>query len=224
MKESFIVRNEIEQQTATLTDAQMGQLFRAMLQFNRDIEPVLPDPLVSLAFSFVRDSMERDRRKYEATCEKRKIAGAKGGRPKKQKVSSEPAFFNPESKRFSENPDSVPEPDPEPVPESVPVSVIDSQDGQTVERDRCEKDFVDVLNYAQNAGYSFTSKQKRQLKQWCVFFPFEVVIMDFDRSTFYNGKSVTYVYRILQEWKDKGLKDVDAVTDYVEAREGGGEV
>ncbi|MCD7888290.1 MAG: DUF6291 domain-containing protein, partial [Clostridiales bacterium] len=59
-KDSFIVRNEIEKQTAMLSDAQMGQLFRAMLQFNRGAEPTLSDPLVSLAFSFVRDSMERD--------------------------------------------------------------------------------------------------------------------------------------------------------------------
>ncbi|MCD7886706.1 MAG: DUF6291 domain-containing protein [Clostridiales bacterium] len=82
-----------------LTDAQMGQLFRAMLQFSQGKDPAPADPLVMMAFSFVRPSMERDAEKYKRTCEKRRAAGTKGGRPKKQK-EGQSDFFSPESKRF----------------------------------------------------------------------------------------------------------------------------
>ncbi|MCD7886493.1 MAG: DUF6291 domain-containing protein, partial [Clostridiales bacterium] len=194
MKESFVVRNEIEKQTAMLSDEQMGQLFRAMLQFNRGAEPALSDPLVSLAFSFVRDSMERDRAKYEATCEKRKTAGARGGRPQKQKkqmVSAETDFFNPESKRFSENPDSVPvpEPEPEPVPDSVPVPVTQSMgvsggtqtetgtpDGENT------RDFLDSVAYFDKCGLSLSRGNRRILARWVREVGFDVVVLAVDRA------------------------------------------
>ncbi len=223
-KDSFVVRNEIEKQTAMLSDAQMGQLFRAMLQFNRGAEPALSDPLVSLAFSFVRDSMERDRAKYEATCEKRKAAGAKGGRPKKQMVSSEPAFFNPESKRFSENPESVPEPDPEPVPDSVPVPVTQSMgvsggtqtetgtpDGENT------RDFLDSVAYFDKCGLSLSRGNRRILARWVREVGFDVVVLAVDRAMLHGAKTVGYVFTILEEWRSLGLHDVEAVTNHLES-------
>ncbi|MCD8147763.1 MAG: DnaD domain protein [Clostridiales bacterium] len=223
MKESFVVRNEIEKQTAMLSDAQMGQLFRAMLQFNRGAEPALSDPLVSLAFSFVRDSMERDRAKYEATCEKRKAAGAKGGRPKKQKVSAETDFFNPESKRFSENPDSVPVPEPEPVPESVPVPVTQSMgvsggtqtetgtpDGENT------RDFQDCVAYFDKCGLSLSRGNRRILARWVREVGFDVVVMAVDRSMIHGAKTAGYAFTVLEEWRSLGLHDVEAVENHLE--------
>ncbi|MCD8354834.1 MAG: DnaD domain protein [Clostridiales bacterium] len=219
------MRNEIERQTATLSDEQMGQLFRAMLQFNQGREPSLSDPLVSLAFSFVRDSMERDRVKYEATCEKRKAAGAKGGRPKKQKVSSEPAFFNPESKRFSENPDSVPVPetDPAPVPDSVPVPVTQSMgvsggtqtqtgtpDGENT------RDFLDSVAYFDKCGLSLNRANKRVLARWVREVGFDVVVLAVDRAMLHGAKTAGYVFTILEEWRSLGLHDPEAVSNHLE--------
>ncbi|MCD8146914.1 MAG: DnaD domain protein [Clostridiales bacterium] len=238
MKNSFVVYNEIEQQTAMLDDAQLGQLFRAMVRYNQGKEPDIADPLVCVAFGFIKTTMDRDRAKYEETCAKRKVAGAKGGRPKKNQTAESgeypPAkggdFFSEKQKVFSK-PDNVPvnvnEHDNVPVNVSVPVSVYDSQDeqdGQTVDCDRdcCERDYQDVLNYAtKKVGYSFTNKQKKQLKRWCSIFPFDVVIMAFDRSMLYNARSVSYTYQILEEWQNMGLKDYEQVSAYVAEREGG---
>ncbi len=224
-KDSFVVRNEIEKQTAMLSDAQMGQLFRAMLQFNRGAEPALSDPLVSLAFSFVRDSMERDRAKYEATCEKRKAAGAKGGRPKKQMVSAETDFFNPESKRFSKNPEPVPvpEPDPEPVPDSVPVPVTQSMgvsggtqtetgtpDGENT------RDFQDCVAYFDKCGLSLSRGNRRILARWVCEVGFDVVVLAVDRAMIHGAKTAGYVFTILEEWRSLGLHDVEAVENHLE--------
>ncbi|MCD7821778.1 MAG: DnaD domain protein [Clostridiales bacterium] len=221
-KDSFVVRNEIEKQTAMLSDEQMGQLFRAMLQFNRGAEPALTDPLVSLAFSFVRDSMERDRAKYEATCEKRKAAGSKGGRPKKQMVSAETDFFNPESKRFSENPDSVPEPDPEPVPESVPVTQSMGVSGGTQTETGTPdgentRDFLDSVAYFDKCGLSLNRANKRVLARWVREVGFDVVVLAVDRAMIHGAKTAGYVFTILEEWRSLGLHDPEAVTNHLES-------
>ncbi|MCD8085482.1 MAG: DnaD domain protein [Clostridiales bacterium] len=237
-KESFVVYNAIEEQTSIMTDEQAGQLFRAMLRFSKGGEPEISDPLVALAFSFVRPTMERDRRKYEEVCSKRQEAGRKGGRPRKQQQPAEGGDFLTENQMVSEKPDNVNvnvyENDYDYVREEVYVyvSVLDSQDapdtqsvpaldGQTEDCDTCERDVEDVLTYAGKAGYRFTSKQRKRLRQWCSVFPFEVVILAFDRSIYFGGRSVTYVYRILQEWQEKGLCDLDAVEAYLADREGG---
>lgn len=229
----MLVFQELEYQTSSLTDEQMGALFRAMLKFNRDIEPDISDPLVSLAFSFVRSSMTANKEKYIETCNKRQEAGRKGGRPRKNQTPAEDADFLAEKANgFSEKPENHSKSKSSSKSNSNPktslslgLSPRQSMDEQTVDGDRDREqenqDYVDVLKYAQNAGYSLTNKQKRQLKRWCSLFSFEVVIMAFDRSTFYNGKSVSYVYRILQEWESKGLTDIDAVSAYVAEREGG---
>lgn len=78
----FMVYPELEQQTAMLTDAQLGVLFRGMLAYNRGEEPVFADTIVQLAFSFVQPNMQRGREKYQSICERNRRNGAKGGRPK----------------------------------------------------------------------------------------------------------------------------------------------
>ncbi|MCD8160149.1 MAG: DnaD domain protein [Clostridiales bacterium] len=220
MKSSFIVYHEIEEQTAIMTDEQAGQLFRAMLRFSKGGEPEISDPMVALAFSFVRPRMECDRRKYEEVCTKRQEAGRKGGRPKKQQPT-ECGDFLAENQMVSEKAESVPVSDSDYDSVRDSVSVLDSQDVQTQDCDTCERDAEDVGRYAEKQGYRFTPKQRKRLRHWCSVFPFESVVLAFDRSTFYGGKSVSYVYRILQEWQDKGLHAPDAVEAYLTEREGG---
>ncbi len=253
MKESFIVYHEIEEQTSTMSDAQVGQLFRAMLRFSKGGEPEFSDPLVGLAFAFVRPIMARDKRKYEEVCEAHREAGRKGGRPRKnpivhggdflpenQKVSSQPDnvyvyvndhdndndndndsdkdFFTRSARKEVSDSLDVSQPQPQDAPDCQ-TEDCQTEDTQTEDCDTCERDAEDVLAYAGKQGYQFTAKQRRRLRRWCALFPFEVVVLAFDRSTYYGGKSVAYVYRILQEWQDRGLHDPEAVENYLAARE-----
>ncbi|MCD8052164.1 MAG: DnaD domain protein [Clostridiales bacterium] len=224
----FMIYGDLEQQVASLTDAQVGQLLRAMFEFNRGVEPSPADPLVGLAFGFVRGNMERDRARYEATCEKRKAAGAKGGRPQKQKkqmVSEETPFFNPESKRFSENPDSVPvpEPDPEPVPDSVPVPVTQSMGvsgGTQTETGTPDsentRDFLDCVAYFDKCGLSLSRGNRRILARWVREVGFDVVVIAVDRAMIHGAKTAGYVFTILEEWKSLGLHDPEAVENHLD--------
>lgn len=247
MKESFIVYNAIEEQTAILSDAQMGQLFRAMIRFNKGGEPKLCDPLVAVSFSFIRPMMEKDRRKYEEVCAKRQEAGRKGGRPKKNQTAQRGDFLS-ENQMLSKKPDNVYVNDNENDSDNekdffthfVRKEVLDCQDSldaqpaQNAPQDRqtpdtqtedartqddCERAFQDALRYAEKVGYQLTAKQRRRLRQWCQCFPYHVVALAIDRALYYGGQSVTYVFRVLQEWQDLSLRDEYEVTTYLEARE-----
>ncbi len=232
MKNSFVVYNEVLQETAMLDDAQLGQLFRAMVRYNQDKEPDIVDPLVCVAFGFIKTTMDRDRAKYEETCAKRQEAGRKGGRPKKNQTAHSGDFLTENqmvSKKADNVPVNVPENENDNVREDVSVSVLDvldcqdtqdTQDTQTKDSDTIEQDYQHALYHAEKQGYQFSAKQKKMLRQWLQRYPFEVVILAFDRSTYYQAKSVAYVYKVLAEWQDKGLRDEYAVKAYIAERDG----
>lgn len=91
----FIVYHETLDETDYMTDTQRGQLFRALMCYSRSGEIVEDiDPIVMGAFMCMRKSIDRQAANYERTCERNRINGSKGGRPKKtektQWVVSEP--------------------------------------------------------------------------------------------------------------------------------------
>lgn len=71
MSDSFIIYTSYLKIFEQLTDAQLGQLTRHMLSFaNTGEEPNIEDPIVKLSFAFIKDDMERNKRKYEEKCER----------------------------------------------------------------------------------------------------------------------------------------------------------
>jgi hypothetical protein len=83
VKKSFIVYTSYRAQIELLDDSQIGRLFRAMLSYADGEEPEIPDPVVGMAFSFIKSQLDRDIEKYNEVAEKNRVNGAKGGRPKK---------------------------------------------------------------------------------------------------------------------------------------------
>lgn len=94
-KNSFIVYHNYREKLKTLSDAQLGKLFRAMLNYSiTGAEPKLAGA-VKMAFQFIKVTMDEDKQKYNSICEKRKESGSIGGKQKvanasncKQKVAS----------------------------------------------------------------------------------------------------------------------------------------
>lgn len=71
MSDSFIIYTSYLKIFEQLTDEQLGQLTRHMLSFAKTgEEPAIEDPLVKLSFTFIKDDMERNQRKYEEKCER----------------------------------------------------------------------------------------------------------------------------------------------------------
>lgn len=72
------------QKTKTLSDSELGRLWRALMQYAE--EPDIPTQLngrEAMAFEFIAYDIDRARASYVSLCEKQKENGSKGGRPKK---------------------------------------------------------------------------------------------------------------------------------------------
>lgn len=90
MKESFVLYTSQYEAIAELSAQQKGELFDALFQYvSTGEEPQFSDREIKMAFNFMRIQIDRDNAKYEEVCERRRAAGRKGGRPRKQTDSSE---------------------------------------------------------------------------------------------------------------------------------------
>ena len=101
-KNSFIIYIDYEEQFNLLTDEESGQLLKAIIQYEKTrIIPKL-NGAVNMAFSFIKNQLDRDREKYQNKCEKNRKNGVMGGRPKKKK--EEKKTDNKKSQRFRRKP------------------------------------------------------------------------------------------------------------------------
>ena len=72
-KRSFILYYDFEEQTAALTDAQVGRLIRVLMAYEmRGEVPEEPDPSVQMAFQFLKPGLDINREKYEKMCARNK--------------------------------------------------------------------------------------------------------------------------------------------------------
>lgn len=63
MKNSFLIYYDFEEQTAALTDAQVGRLMRMILAYERRGEvPTEGEPELIMAFRFLKPSLDTNRR------------------------------------------------------------------------------------------------------------------------------------------------------------------
>ncbi len=85
-KRSFVLYHDIRKPLEMLSDEQRGELFLAILNYSEfNIMPDFEDSVLSMAFAFIQNFMDRDAAAWRETREKRAIAGSKGG---KQKVAN----------------------------------------------------------------------------------------------------------------------------------------
>lgn len=79
-KKSFVVYHDIKAILDKLSDEQVGKLFRAMVsQSMGEIVPGFDDLVLDIAFTPIRQQMDRDAEKWDDIKEKRAEAGRRGG-------------------------------------------------------------------------------------------------------------------------------------------------
>ena len=83
VKKGFILYLDYEEHINLLTDEQLGQLIRAIFEYEKTRETPELDGIIKMAFSFIKAQLDRDREKYERKVQKNRENGAKGGRPRK---------------------------------------------------------------------------------------------------------------------------------------------
>ena len=86
-KKSFLLYTDIFFTVEKLSDENAGALFKTILAYVNDKNPVVKDPLIEIAFEPIKQSLKRDLRKYEEIREKRREAG-KASADKRQQVST----------------------------------------------------------------------------------------------------------------------------------------
>lgn len=82
-KISFVLYTRYEEQINMLNDEQAGQLMKAIFAYQKKGEAEVSDPVVAMLWSVIKQQLDVDNQKYQETCNNRKEAGKKGGRPKK---------------------------------------------------------------------------------------------------------------------------------------------
>ena len=83
-KKSFVLYHTFLNQLRLLSDEERGKWITAVFEYEATgkISEDLP-PIVTMAFSIVKDTLDRDREAYEEKCAKNMANGRLGGRPKK---------------------------------------------------------------------------------------------------------------------------------------------
>lgn len=77
-KKSFVMYADYEKHIARLSDEDAGELFKAIFTYVNTGEEVPLSPAADMAFSFMKERIDRDSEKWAATCQKRSKAGKKG--------------------------------------------------------------------------------------------------------------------------------------------------
>ena len=82
-KEYFCAYHSYARSIKSLSDAECGRLFRALLQYSETGELINLQGREGIAFDFMVEQIDRDNQKYAEKCDKNHENGKKGGRPKK---------------------------------------------------------------------------------------------------------------------------------------------
>lgn len=84
MNDSFILYTSYYALIEGLTDEQLGKLTRAIFLYARDGEIINLEPVVRMAFAFIKDNIERNQDKYQAKCEKNRQIALERERKKRE--------------------------------------------------------------------------------------------------------------------------------------------
>ncbi len=77
-KISFLMYLDYDEHFKLLTDEQAGQLIKAIIQYEKTKEMPNIEGVVKMAFSFIKQQLDRDEEKWQEEKKKRSEAGKKG--------------------------------------------------------------------------------------------------------------------------------------------------
>ena len=84
-KNSFVIYHNYRDTLEDLTDEQVGILFRAIFDYEIDKKEPSFNGELKMAFRFIKKDLDLNSDKYTSICERNRMNGLKGGRPKNPK-------------------------------------------------------------------------------------------------------------------------------------------
>jgi hypothetical protein len=103
-KNKIIVYKDWLNNFEDLTDEELGKLMRHFFEYVNDLNPVLEDRILNIAWRPIEATLKRDLKAWEAFVDKQKDNGSKGGRPPKaetQRTQTTQAFIEEPKKPVS---------------------------------------------------------------------------------------------------------------------------
>ena len=85
-KKAFVLYTDIIETVKQLDNEKTGELFKHILSYVNDEDPVTDDVIINLVFTPIKLQLKRDLKKYECRADRSRENGKKGGRPKTQKT------------------------------------------------------------------------------------------------------------------------------------------
>lgn len=101
-KESFIIYKSFYAPIKSLSDKQLGRLFRALFDYQIEGSTQV-DADLKMVFAFFKNQMDIDNGKYQKVVERNKQNGSKGGRPSKEENPKNPVGFKKPKKPDNDN-------------------------------------------------------------------------------------------------------------------------
>ncbi|OBR92656.1 replication initiation and membrane attachment [Clostridium ragsdalei P11] len=82
--------------------------------------------------------------------------------------------------------------------------------------------YSNVLAFFEENIHPVGEAEREKLRMWSGVIDFDVIILAVEEALKYNARNINYVGRILQSWRNKGLKTANDVKEYKNMRDPGG--
>lgn len=198
-KSSFLIYLDYEEQFNLLTDEQIGQLMRAIIKYEKTREIPQLNGIVKMAFSFIKTQLDRDRKKYEARCEKNRENAKKGGRPRKNQKD------NLKANGFNENQMDAKKPDDDKEDEEDNEEDIDNDLLLKKEKEeKLQQRFIECLN-------SFNINAISECIKYLDELPFEVIDYVLSKTSGIKCPNWNYANTILQDYVKRKIDSVEKI-------------
>ncbi len=89
-KKGFLLYADYQELFEELSDEDAGQLIKHIFKYVNDQSPKTDNKIVKISFIPIKRALKRDLKKYENICERNRLNGSKGGRPKNPKEPKKP--------------------------------------------------------------------------------------------------------------------------------------
>jgi hypothetical protein len=96
-KKSFVLYADIIHTVSILDDAKAGKLFKHILDYVNDNNPISDDMFINIAFEPIKQQLKRDLQKWDEIRNKRAVAGSIGGHSKAKRSKTKQIVANAKS-------------------------------------------------------------------------------------------------------------------------------
>lgn len=204
-KDSFILYTEQKAIIDKLTDEQAGKLIKAIYEYVATNKMPQLDSILDLVIIPFTTALDRNKEKYEETCKRRALAGAKGGKQKvanANKCKQNVANVADNDNEYDNDSDNDSDNDNE---YDTAIAVIESDgcaDGSQ-QFDSCVDGIVKFYN--ENIGM-ITPHEYEVLNSYRADFSDDIIIYALKLQVEAKASSIKYTKAILNNWQKKNIK------------------